>query len=111
MVLFEHWGGIEAAEAAEEYAEELRAEALQQGEVMPLFRMEPETVMVDYIRVRLANSGMVGSVGRVTNNFYLMASPTGGDNGDNGHHVIRPERGPHTRALGRMLRRRRGATA
>ena len=89
VVLFEHWGGIEAVEFAEQYAEELRAEAQEKGDVLPLYRMEPDTVMVDYIRVRLAGSGVSNSWGRVTGNFYLEGSYKGGDNSDNGHHVIK----------------------
>lgn len=81
--LFDHWGGMERVEQAREYVRVLKAEvAGKQG--LPLERLEPGTVMVDFIRFITKDKP------RVTSSLYVgeMTDPMFGDNSDNGHHVI-----------------------
>ena len=78
VALFCHWGGMEFVEKAKAYADKL-----PRGErSMPLDRLEPQTVMVDFIRTITEGKGPVES------NLYLGKTPQDGDNSDNGHHVI-----------------------
>jgi len=81
VVLFSHWGGMEFVEKASEYLQEL-IEELDGKSGEPLGRLEPSTVMVDF--VRHITKGMK----RVTHDLYLGVSEGDGDNSDNGHHII-----------------------
>lgn len=81
VVLFCHWGGMEFVKQAKAYAKELIQE-VGSCQVNPLERLEPNTVMVDFIRYHL------DSASRVMSNYYLGKDSEDGDNSDNGHHVI-----------------------
>ena len=80
VTLFSHWGGQGFFKTAQEYANELRQE--RKGRMMPLDRMEPNTVMVDFIRFLTRDEK------RVESNLYLGVDKNDGDNSDNGHRVI-----------------------
>ena len=80
VVLFSHWGGRALVEDAQMYAEELALEMI--GDSSPLDRLEPDTVMVDFIR------HITKDMGRVVCDFYLGKIPDDGDNSDNGHFLI-----------------------
>ena len=54
---------------------------------MPLDRLEPGTVMVDFIREYTKDLKIVNS------NYYLAKSDEEGDNSDNGHWTIDLETG------------------
>jgi hypothetical protein len=82
VVLFSHWGGKRFVAAARGYVRELKTEAQREGMTWPLFRLEPSTVMVDFIRM------LTDGVTRVQSDYYLGRSPQDGDNSDNGHFVI-----------------------
>lgn len=84
VVLFSHWGGMAFVEQAKRYIKILKAEntRLEKGPVYPLSRMEPNTVIVDFIRSITAHQD------RVNSDLYLEASEEDGDNSDNGHWVI-----------------------
>lgn len=82
VVLFSQWGGQAFLEEAKKYARSLREEARSRGGRGPLYRLEPNTVMVDFIR-RLTREEA-----RVTSDLYLGATLMDGDNYDNGNHVI-----------------------
>jgi hypothetical protein len=86
VVLFSHWGGKTFVAVARGYIRELKTEAQRAGGTFPLFRLEPSTVMVDFIRM------LTEGVGRVQGDYYLGRSPEDGDNSDNGHFVIDLER-------------------
>ena len=45
MVLFSHWGGVDLLNKALEYTK-----TIESGELHPLSRKDPSTVMVDFIR-------------------------------------------------------------
>ena len=82
VVLFNHWGGEEFLEEAIEYAKLLKKEGKDKGSVLPLYRLEPETVMVDFIR------HITKKMERVENDLYLGATERDGDNGNHGNHII-----------------------
>ena len=84
IALFDHWGGMDRVHHATEYAKQLK-ERHGGKQSTPLDRREPGTVMVDYIRLITAGFKEVES------SLYVgeMRDPLQGDNGDNGHHVIR----------------------
>ena len=82
-VLFSHWGGMDFVRLAKEYVLELKEEAeKKKGMTYPLYRLEPQTVLVDFIRM------LTKGQKRVESNFYLGVSSQDGDNSDNGHWVI-----------------------
>ena len=85
VALFSHWGGIEFAEKAKKYAQELVAE--RSGSIWPIDRFEPGTVMVDFIRY------ITDGEGRIESDLYLGKGEENGDNSDNGQHVIFVGRG------------------
>ena len=81
VVFFSHWRGVEFLKEVERYVEVLKSEV--NGRVtMPLDRLEPDTVMVDFIRYITKN------MRRVTNDLYLGKDEFDGDNSDNGHFII-----------------------
>jgi hypothetical protein len=82
VVLFSHWGGKTLLAVARGYVRELKTEAQRAGMTWPLFRLEPQTVMVDFIRM------LTEGVSRVQSDYYLGKGKEDGDNSDNGHFVI-----------------------
>ena len=83
VALFSHWGGKSFLKTAISYAKILKEEVGQER-VRPLHRLEPGTVMVDFIK-QLTSSH---DHNRVYGNLYLCVNREGGDNSDNGHYVI-----------------------
>ena len=81
-VLFSHWGGESIIDKVNEYLEELKAEQTDNGISYPLDRLEPSTVMVDFIR------DLTKDMSRVSSDYYLGIDENDGDNSDYGHHVI-----------------------
>jgi hypothetical protein len=82
VVLFCHWGGPEFVEMAKKYAKKLVKE-VGTDILNPLDRLEPNTVMVDFIREITKNEE------RIKHNYYLGATENDGDNSDFGHHKIK----------------------
>jgi hypothetical protein len=83
VVLFHHWGGRDFVTLAQRYLEDLHEEieTCTNGSG-PLERLEPSTVMVDFIR--LVTTGEE----RIHQGLYLGRTPLEGDNSDNGHFEI-----------------------
>jgi len=81
-VLFSHWGGEEFLDDVNNYLQELKAEQGDGGVINPIDRLEPRTVMVDFIR------HITKDMDRVSSNLYLGVDEDDGDNSDYGHHVI-----------------------
>jgi len=77
VVLCHHWGGKGFQEEAVEYAKNLKQEA-NGKQCMPLDRLEPSIVMVDFIRH--LTSGMK----RVSSSLYLGKDRSQVDDSDNG---------------------------
>lgn len=80
-VLFSHWGGMDFVNEAYRYARELKAR-VKGKQFNPLDRLEPGTVMVDFIRHITKGEEVIES------NLYLGRTQDDGDNSDNGHHDI-----------------------
>jgi len=81
VILFSHWGGMSLVAKALAYVRELDEE-VPEGRSFPLSRREPNTVLVDFLRVLLADEE------RILGDYYLASSQSLGDNSDNGHHSI-----------------------
>ena len=82
VVLFHHWGGIKFPQMALEYAKVLSVECQGISVSSPLSRLEPRTVMVDFIR------HITKQQSRVEDSLYLGVDENDGDNSDNGHWII-----------------------
>jgi hypothetical protein len=78
--LFSHWGGKEFVSKAKEYARKLKEERKDES-TFPLDRLDPSTVMVDFIRE------ITHDTEQVEEGLYLPKYGLG-DNSDNGHYVI-----------------------
>jgi len=89
IVIFAHWGGMEFANDAKKYVEDLCVELIAAPSTVsrPLDRLEPQTVMVDFVRWCTQNGWITPDV-RVESNYYFGADQYAGDNSDNGHFHI-----------------------
>ncbi len=85
VVLFSHWGGLAFVEKAKKYVENLKTwiKSRDSKVGMPLTRLEPNTVMVDFIR------HFTKDMNRVESDLYLGIHEDDGDNSDNGHFEIK----------------------
>lgn len=84
VVLFSHWGGTWFVDKAAEYVKQLKDELADANQPVflasgPLGRLEPRTVMVDFIR------HITTGMHRVANDLYLGKDETDGDNSNQGH--------------------------
>jgi hypothetical protein len=84
VALFSHWGGMSFLEKARQYVVELKKtlEKRDSGIVNPIDRLEPDTVMVDFIRHITKGKELIES------DLYLGKDENCGDNSDNGHYKI-----------------------
>jgi len=85
VALFNHWGGIEFPEVALAYVKDLICEnniKYPNNFSNPISRLEPNTVMVDFIREITKNKL------RVSSSLYLGKDENEGDNSDNGHWIV-----------------------
>jgi len=81
VAVFSHWGGMEFVEMARQYVRDLRQE-VGTKKMMPLQRLQPDTVVIDFIR------HCTSHMDRVTGDLYLGKNDMDGDNSDNGHFVL-----------------------
>ena len=79
VVLFSHWDGMDFLESALKYIEDLKNNIDNNG-YTPLDRLEPNTIMLDFIVKTLGD--------KVEANYYLGKNENDGDNSDNGHFKI-----------------------
>jgi len=85
VILFSHWGGKEFVETAKSYVNLLKEDIEKEKyQSFPLGRLEPQTVMIDFIRE--LTSRYNGE--RVISDLYLGVSDGDGDNSDFGNHII-----------------------
>lgn len=84
VVLFSHWQGMGLKKRADEYLKELKKwnEKQKSSICYPLNRLEPQTVMIDFIRYITKDEE------RITSDLYLGFTENDGDNSDNGHFII-----------------------
>lgn len=85
VALFSHWGGRAFVKDAKDYVKKLKSEQEPNRVVEPLDRLEPNTVMVDFIKTFMNNEY---GTNRVKSNYYLGKDGNDGDNSDNGHFKI-----------------------
>jgi hypothetical protein len=85
VALFSHWGGKVFLNEALRYVKQLKMyiEKQDKNGVYPLSRLEPRTVMVDFIKSLTENMK-----GRVDSDLYIGKNGDDGDNSDNGHFII-----------------------
>lgn len=87
VALFSHWDGEDFLDKVNEYLNVLK-ELIETDndanctKIMPLGRLEPSTVMVDFIRYTFLTHGTIAG------NYYLGKDKDDGDNSDNGHYVV-----------------------
>lgn len=85
VVLFSHWQGMNLKALADEhYRKVVKPLHDQNGISMPLTRMGPHTVMVDFIRYCVKENPFRP----ITGDLYIVGSINNGDNSDNGHWVL-----------------------
>ena len=82
VTLFNHWGGKEFADFAVKYVKDLRRRVKDSKISDPIARLEPNTVMVDFIRA------ITSGISLVRDTLYLGKDDKDGDNSDAGHWVI-----------------------
>jgi len=84
VALFNHWGGKEFVDKTIDYVKNLRRRVVTKKKHIsdPISRLEPDTVMVDFIRAITANMSIVRDT------LYLGKDSSAGDNSDAGHWVI-----------------------
>jgi len=84
VVLFSHWGGMGFYKTAIKYLLGLKKALKKKKDKVyePLDRMEPNTMMIDFIR------HITKDMKRVESDLYLGATSNDGDNSDNGHFTI-----------------------
>lgn len=85
VVLFSHWDGKKLVKKAKEYIKELKdlIEFNSLKVSTPLNRLEPNIIMINFIRY------LTKDLDRVESNYYLGKDKDDGDNSDNGHFVIK----------------------
>lgn len=85
VVLYSHWGGETFLQNAKKYVKNLilaiNANKTQKSST-PYTRLEPNTIMVDFIRY------ITKDLEKVDGNLYLECNEFQGDNSDYGHHII-----------------------
>lgn len=82
VALFSHWGGMSFVKEAKKYVSDLKKERAGKT-TMPIDRLEPDTVMVDFIR------HVTQKMTRVDSDLYLAKDGNSGDNSDNGNHIVK----------------------
>lgn len=82
VTLFSHWDGKHLLAICEGYLRDLYNDTRVIDDHGPLSRLEPNTVMVDFIRHLSKN------LPRILGNYYLGCTEADGDNSDNGHWFI-----------------------
>lgn len=80
--LFSNWQGLSLVKKARDYLKKLKSENKDNRQILPLDRLEPNTVMVDFIRY------ITEGKDRVKDDIYLGKDENDGDNIDKGHYQI-----------------------
>lgn len=86
IAFFSHWDGESLKEAAEDYVNILK-DAIETGDITkgyPLYRLECNTVMINFIRYYLKDEGDY-----IESNYYSGNDEWDGDNSDNGNFIIK----------------------
>jgi hypothetical protein len=83
VALFSQDDGPELVKEARKYATRLKT-AFRNTQIWPLERLEPRTVMIDFIRHLMKQQ----RIEMVTSNYYLGKDETCGDNSTHGNYII-----------------------
>ena len=83
VYLFSHWDGQYLIEQVGDFLREIKKTTDTEAGITPLDRLEPNTLMVNFIYWLLDKNG-----GIQTGNYYLATNESEGDNGDNGHYDL-----------------------
>lgn len=83
VVLFSHWDGKSLLNNVKKYVAQLKKYTKRYGTTFPLYRLQPNTVMIDFIR------HLTKTIAVVEYNYHLGATSNDGDNSDNGHYIIK----------------------
>jgi hypothetical protein len=98
VYLFSHWQGKALLNIVKEHYEKVvKPLHDQNGDQVPLSRMEPCTVIVDLIRYIVKDHPFEP----IATDIYLTASESDGDNSDNGHYIFDLVTGKFTHKKGR----------
>jgi hypothetical protein len=84
ITLFSQGGGQNFFAQAADFAEQIVQESIEKGNFSPLYRLEPQTVMVEFVHHLTKNMGYE----RVESNYYFGVDMNDGDNSGNGHMVV-----------------------
>lgn len=84
VCLFSHWDGQQLLDKVYEYTQSLK-QITNDSISKPLDRLEPQTIMVDFIRFLTKDMKIVKS------NYYLGRDEYDGDNSNNGNFIINLE--------------------
>ena len=86
VALFSHWRGSGLVVSARKYLGELKADLQRPGgdiyKGMPLGRLDPPTVMIDFVR------WLTKDMARVDGDLYLGKDSDDGDNSNQGHTIV-----------------------
>lgn len=82
VALFSHWNGLGLLKDAIDYVNKLQEEVKDNRDHSPLDRLEPATVITDFVVQEFSK------LERITSNYYLGKDKTDGDNSNNGHFII-----------------------
>jgi hypothetical protein len=97
VILFSHWQGKSLKEKVlEHYQKVVKPLHDQNGGSVPLSRMEPCTVIVDFIRFLVSKDPFKPIEG----DLYLVGDINDGDNSDNGHYLFDLKTGKFTHIKG-----------
>lgn len=82
VAFFSHWRGESLLESVREYLKQLKKTLKKRNtpHMSPIDRLEPNTVMVDFIRWYTKDDEIIDG------DLYLGKDENEGDNSDNGHH-------------------------
>lgn len=81
VVLFSHWDGQNILLTIKAYLDTLLP-VVAEAPRTPASRLEPQTIMVDFVRYLTQDEQ------HITSNYYFGFNESDGDNSDNGHYEI-----------------------
>lgn len=89
IALFSHWRGRSLLDEVQEYLDQLETTLKKRKSNIcsPIDRMEPDTVIIDFIRWLTKGDDIISG------DLYLGKDGTEGDNSDNGHFVFNLDSG------------------
>ena len=91
-ILSSHWQGIRLVEMALDFVETLQKKLQEEkcDEFNPLDRLEPDNVMINFIRMipHESDYDKLSKYGMISSDFRIVKDESDTDNSDNGHYEI-----------------------